>query len=264
MSVDGDRGLLFIPLGSAVSDFYGANRAGDNLFANSLLVLKAETGERVWHFQSVHHDIWDRDLPTAPTLVTIKHDGQDVDAVAQPTKTGFVFVFDRQTGTPLFPIEQRRVPASDLEGEVTSPTQPLPLKPPPFAVQTISSDTLTRRTPEAHAAVLARFKKLRSGAAFIPGSLQGTMIVPGFDGGAEWGGAGFDPETGLLYINATESAHIIKMIKQAPRTGVDTGRSIYVRECGACHRSDLRGAPRSSLRWSAFRSVGAKRRSPGC
>ena len=243
MSLDRDRGLVFIPLGSAVSDFYGANRVGNDLFANCLLVLKADTGERVWHFQSVRHDIWDRDLPTAPTLVTIQHDGHNVDAVAQPTKTGFVFVFDRETGAPLFPIEERKVPKSDLEGEVTSPTQPLPLKPPPFAVQAISEDTLTQRTPEAHAAVLARFKKFRNGGPFLPGSLQGSMVVPGYDGGAEWGGAGFDPETGLLYVNATESAHLLKMIKQAPQTGVETGRSIYVRECGACHRSNLRGSP---------------------
>jgi quinoprotein glucose dehydrogenase len=243
MSLDRERGLVFIPLGSAVSDFYGANRAGDDLFANSLLVLKADSGERVWHFQTIHHDIWDRDLPTAPTLVTIKHDGKDVDAVAQPTKTGFVYVFDRLTGMPLFPVEEQKAPPSDLEGEVTSPTQPLPMKPPPFAVQAISEATLTQRTPVAHAAVLTRFKKMRTGGPFLPGSEQGTIIVPGFDGGAEWGGAGFDPETGLIYINATESAHIIKMIKQAPRTGSETGKSLYLRECGACHRPNLGGSP---------------------
>ena len=243
MSLDVQRGLVFVPTGSAVSDFYGANRVGNNLFANCLLALNAETGERVWHFQTVHHDIWDRDLPTAPTLVTIKHDGHDVDAVAQPTKSGWLFVFDRKTGEPLFPVEERKAPTSDLDGEVTSPTQPIPLKPPPFAVQHITEDTLTQRTPEAHAAVLKRFRQMRSGDAFIPGSLQGTLLVPGYDGGAEWGGAAFDADTGLLYINASESVHILRMVKQAPIKGPLTGRSIYVRECGACHRSNLRGSP---------------------
>ena len=188
MSLDQGRGIVYVPLGSASFDFYGANRLGDDLFANCLLALKAETGERVWYFQTVHHDLWDRDLPSPPALVTVEHDGKKVDAAAQITKSGFVYLFDRQTGKPLFPISVRKYPTSDAEGEVTAEEQPLPVKPAPFARQQLTADMLTTRTPEAHAAVLERFKKLRSAGQFIPPSTDGTIIFPGFDGGGEWGG----------------------------------------------------------------------------
>lgn len=178
LSLDVARGLVFVPTGSAVYDFYGADRPGDNLFASSLVVLKADTGERVWHFQNSRHDIWDRDLPTAPALVTVKHDGQDVDAVAQPTKSGYIYLFDRQTGKPLFPIEDRKVPPSDIPGEVAAETQPFPTLPEPIARQKLTADMITQRTPEAHDEALSRFSKVRSDGQFIPPSREGTIIFP--------------------------------------------------------------------------------------
>jgi quinoprotein glucose dehydrogenase len=243
MSLDVKRGLVFVPTGSAAYDFYGANRVGDNLFASSLLALNADTGERVWHFQTVHHDIWDRDLPAPPALVTVRRDDHDVDAVAQTTKSGYVFLFDRVTGTPLFPIEERKFPRSDLEGEVTAPTQPLPLKPPPFARQELTAQMLTERTPEAHQAALERFKTVRSAGQFVPASREGTVIFPGFDGGAEWGGPAFDPESGLLYVNANEMAWILRMVEQKLGTDQPTGRSVYRKECATCHGLDMKGSP---------------------
>jgi quinoprotein glucose dehydrogenase len=243
MAVDVKRGLVFAPTGSASFDFYGANRAGDDLFANSLIALKADTGERVWHFQDVHHDVWDRDFPSPPNLVTLRRNGHSVDAVAQATKQGFVYVFNRETGEPLFPIEERSYPPSDLDGEVTAKTQPLPLQPPPFARQRLTADMLTQRTPEANAAVLAKFQKLRSAGQFIPGSKEGTIIFPGFDGGAEWGGSAFDPETGLLYVNANEMAWILRMVEQPPPSANMSGQSLYVTNCAPCHKADMTGGP---------------------
>jgi quinoprotein glucose dehydrogenase len=246
LSLDAARGLVFVPTGSAAYDFNGSNRPGDNLFANSLLALKAETGERVWHFQSVHHDIWDRDLPATPTLITVTRDGKPIDAVAQVTKSGYVFVFERDSGKPLFPVEERKVPSSDIEGEITAPTQPFPLKPEPFARQRLTADLLTTRTPEAHAEALARFKTFRSDGQFVPPSREGTIIFPGFDGGAEWGGPAYDRETGLLYVNANEMAWILRMIPPpAPvKAGAPvSGKTLYTRECVSCHKADFTGGP---------------------
>ena len=243
MSLDVKRGLVFVPTGSASYDFYGANRAGDDLFASSLIVLNAETGKRVWHFQSVRHDIWDRDLPAPPSLVTVMRDGHEVDAVAQTTKSGYVFLFDRANGKPLFPIEYRKFPPSDLDGEVTAPTQPLPLSPPPFARQQLTAEMLTQRTPQAHQAAAERFKGLRSSGQFIPASREGTIIFPGFDGGAEWGGPAFDPHTGLLYVNSNEMAWVLRMVQQKPGTEQPSGRSIYQKECAACHGLEMKGSP---------------------
>ena len=168
MSLDPERGAVYAPTGSASSDFYGANRLGDNLFANSEIALNAETGERIWHFQTVRHDIWDRDLPAPPLLVTIKHNGRRVDALAQVTKSGYVYIFDRDSGKPVFPVEYRKYPPSDIDGEVAADIQPLPTKPPPFARQILTQDMLTNRTPQAHEAVLKRFKTIRSAGQFIP------------------------------------------------------------------------------------------------
>ena len=243
MSLDTARGIVFAPLGSASFDFYGANRLGDDLFANSLLALNAQTGERIWHYQTVHHDIWDRDLPTPPALVTVKHDGHLVDAAAQLTKSGFVYLFNRETGEPLFPIESRKYPKSDADGEVTAGQQPLPVKPPPFARQLLSADMLTNRTPEAHAAVLARFEKLHSAGQFIPPSTAGTIVFPGFDGGGEWGGPAFDPETGLLYVNANEMAWVLRLVPREPNSQAKSGKQLYLNECASCHRQDLAGTP---------------------
>ena len=243
MSLDEKRGLVFAPTGSAAFDFYGANRIGDNLFANCLLALRAETGERVWYFQAVKHDVWDRDFPAPPNLITVRRDGKLVDAVAQITKSGHVLVFARESGQPLFPIEYRRVPQSDVDGEVLAETQPFPLKPPPFARQEFTEAMVTRRTPEAHQAVLEQFRKLRSGGQFVPPSREGTIIFPGFDGGGEWGGAAFDPETGLLYVNSNEMAWVLRLIERPKAKGTTSARELYARHCASCHRADLRGTP---------------------
>ena len=196
MALDEKRGMVFASTGSASFDFYGANRAGDNLFANCVLALNAATGERVWHFQAVRHDLWDRDFPAPPALVTVQRNGRAVDAVAQITKSGHVFVFERETGKPLFPIEYRKVSTAGVDGEVLADTQPLPVKPEPFARQRLTADMLTTRTPEAHRAALERFRSLHSNGQFDPPSREGTVIFPGFDGGGEWGGAAFDPPPG--------------------------------------------------------------------
>src|SRR5215467_2493128 len=209
--VDQRRGLVFAPTGSAAFDFYGANRHGDNLFANTLLCLDANTGEQVWHFQAIKHDVWDRDFPSAPALITVERSGQLIDAVAQITKSGHVFVFERATGKPLFPIEYRKVPTAGVDEEELAETQPLPLAPPPFARQVLTEEMLTQRAPEAHQHALGRLQKIHSNGQFEPPSLEGTVIFPGFDGGAEWGGAAFDPKTGLLYVNSNEMAWILRL-----------------------------------------------------
>jgi quinoprotein glucose dehydrogenase len=243
LSLDARRGLVFAGTGSAAYDFYGANRVGDDLFANSEIALDANTGRRVWHFQTVRHDLWDRDLPAAPVLVTVRRNGRMVDAVAQTTKSGYVYLFERTTGRLLFPVEYRRVPASPLDGEVTAPTQPFPLLPRPFARQALTAGMLTRRTPAAHDAVAATFRTLWSAGQFVPPSRQGTIIFPGFDGGAEWGGPAFDPETQRLYVNSNEMAWILKMLPTPGLTGRLTARKLYLQQCGVCHRADRRGAP---------------------
>src|SRR4029077_20495548 len=201
----------------------------------------AETGQRIRHFQGVHHDIWDRDFPSHPALVTVKRDGKDIDAVAQTSKQGFVYLFDRPNGKPLFPIESRKYPASTVPGEVAAETQSLPTRPAPFARQTLTADMLTNRTPEAHQWALEQFGKFTSQGQFVPPSVgKEPIIFPGFDGGAEWGGAAFDPDSGLLYVNATEMAWTGGLAATERGGG---GRETYLRQCATCHRDDLRGAP---------------------
>jgi|SRR5579863_10359728 len=243
MSVDEKRGLVFAPTGSASFDFYGSNRIGDDLFANSLIALKAATGERVWHFQAVKHDLWDRDFPAPPNLVTVRREGRLIDAVAQTTKSGYVFVFDRETGKPLFPIEYRKVPRTDVDGEVTADTQPFPLQPPPFARQVLTEEMLTRRTPAAHQAAVEQFRKVRSAGQFVPPSFAGSVVFPGFDGAAEWGGDAFDPGTGFLYVNSNEMAWILRLVERPKIKGHTSGRELYLSQCANCHRPDLRGTP---------------------
>jgi quinoprotein glucose dehydrogenase len=241
MAVDEKRGIVYVPTGSAAADFYGANRTGDNLYANSLLALDASTGKRIWHFQAVRHDIWDRDFPAPPSLVTVTRGGRRIDAVAQTTKHGYVFLFDRTDGTPLFPIEQVQAKASTVDGEVVADTQPLPSRPLPFSRQRLTEDLLTQRTPEARRAVLESFRAMRSDGQFVPLSVErDTIIFPGFDGGAEWGGSAFDPDTGLLYVNANEMAWMGRLAPNVAGTG---GRALYLRHCASCHRDNLRGAP---------------------
>jgi quinoprotein glucose dehydrogenase len=213
-SLDEKRGLVFIGTGSASPDFYGGGRKGDNLFANCTICLDVHTGKRLWHFQTLRHDLWDHDLPTCPNLVTVRHNGRKHEAVAQVTKTGFVFLFDRLTGQPLFPVEDRPVPASDIPGEQAASTQPFPVKPPAFARQFVGESDLTDLSPKAHEDVFRRFCTYRAGPAFTPPSLNGTVVVPGFHGGATWSGACFDPTTGILYLNSNEQPNIVRMIKQ--------------------------------------------------
>ena len=213
LSVDADRGLVFAGLGSAAFDFFGGDRHGDNLFANCTIALDAKTGKRVWHFQTLRHDLWDHDLPVYPNLVTVTHAGKRVDAVAQVTKTGYVFLFDRETGKPLFDIEERRVPDSDVLGEKASPTQPIPVKPPPFSAQSLDKTNVTDIGAANRASVLARLQAIRGGPAFNPPSLRGTVVIPGFHGGANWSGASFDPTSGLLYVNSNNVPNIITLVE---------------------------------------------------
>jgi quinoprotein glucose dehydrogenase len=236
LTIDTKLGMVFAATGSASFDFYGSNRIGDNLFADCVLALDARTGKRIWHFQGVHHDVWDYDFPAAPSLVTVTRNGKKVEAVAQITKTGYVYVFDRRTGEPLFPIGTRKIRPSPLDGEKLAESQPYPLKPPPFTRQTFNEDMITNRMPEAHAAVLAEFRKHDSFGIFSPPSMRGTILFPGTDGGGEWGGAAFDPETALLYVNSNEQPWIIRMVTH------DT-TSLYNNNCASCHRSDRKGEP---------------------
>ncbi len=243
-ALDEERGIVFVPTGSASYDFFGGNRKGANLFANCLLALDAKTGKRIWHFQTVHHDIWDRDLPAPPNLLTVNHNGEKIDAVAQITKSGFVFLFDRKTGKPLFPIEERPVQQTDLEGEETWPTQPFPLKPPPFSGQSLTPDNVTDISKESHDYVAGILQNVRTGEQFIPPSREGTVIYPGFDGGGEWGGAAVDPETNILYTNANEMAWILTMIDLNPgskENPISLGESTYLANCAMCHGQDMMG-----------------------
>jgi quinoprotein glucose dehydrogenase len=241
MTVDVQRGIVYVPTGSAAFDFYGADRVGDDLFANCLIALNAETGARIWHFQGVKHDLWDRDFPAPPVLLTVLRDGKKVDAVAQTTKQGFVFLFDRTNGKPLFPIDCRNYPPSDVPGEVAAPQQCLPAKPAPFARQVLSESLLTERTPESHQWALEKFRAVRSEGQFIPFSVgKDTVIFPGFDGGAEWGGAAADPETGILYVNANEMAWTGAL---AENTSENTPKALYMNQCAICHGEKMMGSP---------------------
>jgi quinoprotein glucose dehydrogenase len=241
MALDPNRGIVYVPTGSAAFDFYGTDRIGDDLFANCLIALNAETGKRIWHFQGVRHDLWDRDFPAPPALLTVKRNGKDVDAVAQTTKQGFVYLFDRSNGAPLFPIEYRKYPPSNVPGEVAAPEQPLPTLPAPFSRQLFTKDLLTNRTPQAHQWALERFSKFRSEGQFVPLSLsRDTVIFPGFDGGAEWGGPAVDPETAIIYINANDVAWTGAL---AENTGSNSPKGIYLSQCGVCHGESLTGSP---------------------
>lgn len=254
MVLDAGRGIVYVPTGSAVDDFYGGDRAGDNLFANSLVALDASTGKRLWHFQGVHHDVLDRDFPSPPVLLTVTHGGRRIDAVAQTSKQGFVFVFDRVTGRPLFPIEERPVPASDVPGEQTSPTQPFPLKPAPFARQSLSEETLTSRTPAARAAALEAFARMRHGGPFTPLAVGSkTIVFPGYDGGAEWGGPAVDRRRGILYVNSNDIAWTGELA-EVQAAAWDRGAAIYEEQCAACHGMQMEGAPPDFPRLSDARA----------
>ncbi len=244
ISLDAERGIVYVPTGSPAFDFYGGDRPGDNLFGNCLIALNAATGERIWHYQFVRHDIWDRDLPARPNLLTLTIDGKTIDAVAQITKSGHVFIFNRETGEPLFPIEEVPAAPSDLRGEWTAATQPLPLKPPPFARQILTEDNVTNISPESRALVLEQLRLVRSGGQFVPPSVEGTVIYPGFDGGGEWGGAAHDPNNGIMYVNSNEMAWILTMVDlnaEYEGTVPSIGRNTYMAFCAGCHGANRSG-----------------------
>jgi glucose dehydrogenase len=242
MSLDEQRGIVYAPTGSAVDDFYGADRLGNDLYADTLIALDANTGKEIWHFQGVHHDIWDRDFPSPPSLVTVQSHGKKVDAVAQTTKEGFLFLFDRATGRPLFPIEERAFPPSHVPGEQAAPTQPVALMPAPFARQMLTADMLTTRTPQAHAWAVEQFKNLAGGGLYVPFSVdKQTIVFPGFDGGAEWGGSAVDPKTGVIYVNANDIAWEGGLTANKPEAGL--GGRVYQNQCSVCHGTDRKGSP---------------------
>jgi quinoprotein glucose dehydrogenase len=236
MTVDSSRGLVYLPVSTPSNDFFGGNRPGDNLYGETLVCLDATTGEQRWHYQIVHHGLWDYDLASPPTLVTIHVDGRAIDAVAQETKEGFVFVFDRVTGKPVWPITEKPVPASDIPNEHASPTQPIPSKPPAISPQGTSFDDAFDATPELKAEAIEAMKKLRTGPLFTPPSYRGTLMRPGVLGGANWGGGAFDPETGLLYVKTTNLAHVAR-VKEPDKSGANARAS----EVDADWMGDLAG-----------------------
>ena len=238
MSADDELDIAYIPIGTPTNDWYGALRKGDNLFAESLVAVRASTGERLWHFQMVHHGVWDYDLPAAPTLVDITVDGRDIKAVAQISKQGFTYVFDRVSGEPVWPIEERAVPQSTVPGESLSPTQPFPTKPAAFAVQGISDETLIDFTPELRQEALQLIERFDYGPVFTPPSLRGTINMPGWGGGGWWTGASFDPDTGLFYVPSTTIPIVVQLVEVDP----EQSNLVYTRG-GATNVGGPQGLP---------------------
>lgn len=246
MSIDREREIVYIPTGSAAFDFYGGNRWGKNLFANCLIALHARTGKYIWHYQLVHHDIWDRDLPAPPNLLTVKHKGKVIDAVAQVTKNGYVFIFDRTTGKPLFPIDEKPFPKSDMPGEKAWPTQPVPKIPAPFARQNVTENDISP-IAENRQELIEIFRKSKRGT-FQPLSLTPTILIPGADGGAEWGGAAVDPE-GILYVNSNEMPWLFSLSENRGNDAesLTPGHLLYNNTCMTCHGAELKGNPASGF-----------------
>jgi len=244
IAIDMERGIVYVPTESAGPDFYAGFRDGTNLFANSLVALDANTGKRLWHQQLVHHDMWDMDLPTPPTLMTVKHKGEKLDIVAQGTKMGLLFVFDRVTGNPLWPIEERPAPKSLIDGINTWPTQPFPTKPPPLMRQKYTTDDYSNISPKAFAMTVDMLNRSGNYGAFPPPSLEQSIIFPGFDGGMEWGGSAADPN-GILYVNINEIPWFYQLIptKEADGKPLLYGERTYRIECASCHGVDLKGDP---------------------
>lgn len=241
-SLDDKRGIVYVATKTAEPDFYGGERHGKNLFANCLLALNAATGERIWHFQIVHHDLLDKDLPCPPVLLTVNHGGKQIDAVAQGTKHGLLFVFDRVTGKPLWPIEERPVPQSDLIGEQTWPTQPFPTKPAPLMRQRYTKEDASNISPESHRLTIDRIRVAPNFGPFPAPSLNETVMFPGFDGGMEWGGGAADPD-GIYYVNINEIPWLLQMIetRRADGSKLIPGERDYMVYCGVCHGLDLKG-----------------------
>lgn len=216
MSADPELGLLYLPTNTTAPDFYGAHRLGDNLFAESIVAVDLKTGQRVWHFQTVHHGLWDYDNPAAPNLLDININGRRVKALAQITKQGYIYTFDRLTGAPIWPIDEKPVPPSDVPGEKASPTQPIPSKPAPFEYQGVAPGDLADFTPEIRALAEKAIQGYRTGPLFTPPSLEGTIVRPGTTGGANWSGAAVDPDTGMLYVPSRNAFAVSKLVPPDP------------------------------------------------
>ena len=247
-TVDQRRGWIFLGTGSASPDFFGGHRKGDNLFANSTLCLDARTGKRLWHFQTLRHDLWDHDLPVYPNLVTVKQQGRKREAVAQVTKTGYVFLFDRVSGKPLFPIQEIPAPPSAVPGERAALTQPVPVKPPPFCAQSMSEQDLSNLSPESHEELLQRFRTYRSGRA-LPVGTNSTVVLPGFHGGATWSGASFDPTTGILYVNSNNQPNVARLAEQPP------GAPEPYKPTGYVQFKDKNGYPAIKPPWGLLNAI---------
>jgi quinoprotein glucose dehydrogenase len=244
MTVDQDRGIVYVPTGSATYDFWGGYRSGDNLYANSLLALNARTGQRIWHFQAVHHDVWDRDFPANPNLIRIQKDGKWIDAVAQISKQGMTYVFDRESGEPIWPIPETPVTQSVMPGEVSSKTQPTPSMPEPFMKMVFEEKDILNLKPDWESDIRNQLNNAILGDTWAPPHPERPIVLfPGMDGGGEWGGASFDPETQTLYVNANQIPWLIEMTPNASFGNV--GQSIYTNYCGNCHGLDRKGNPPS-------------------
>jgi len=247
MALDKKRGIVYVPIGSAAPDFYGGTRKGPNLFANSIIALDASTGKYIWHYQVVHHDLWDRDLPANPNLVTITHNGKKVDAIAQITKQGYVFLLDRTNGNPIFPIEEKLVPQNALPGEKPWPTQPIPTLPESFSRQKFEPENVSDLTPEKHKELMERYNQIKHRAQFTPPSKEGGWMFPDFGGGGEWGGAAVDLETQILYVNSNEVPSSLVMIDVPKNNENDhsiqaRGLDVYNKYCITCHGAELKGS----------------------
>lgn len=262
-AIDRKRGILYVPTGSAGYDFYGGKRKGTNLFSNCLLALDARTGKRIWHYQTMHHDLWDRDLPAPPNLITVTQNGKKIDAVAQVSKQGYVFVFDRVTGKPLFPIKEVAAPKTALPGELPWPTQPVPSKPAAYARQayTLTEKDISPYAPDRDSLAI-KFKGYKK-ALFAAPSKEGTVILPGFDGGAEWGGAAADPQQGILYVNSNEMAWILTMKdtpKESDLSALSPGEKVYTTYCATCHGPQRKGNAKSG--YPSLVDIGSRRDRP--
>jgi len=249
LSIDSKRGIVFAGTGSPAFDFHGGERIGQNLFGNCVLALDAATGKLIWYYQLTHHDIWDYDLPAPPNLVTVKMDGRSVDAVAQITKQGYVFVFDRETGKPLLPIEEVPVPKSEFPAEQNWPTQPVPVMPRPLARQNFDESIITELSPEAHDFVLNEAKQYRWGEIYLPPHPDGTIEIPGMRGGAEWSGACVDMETGMMYVGINERPTVVQLLDREEdihalwqnQPMIKVGKILYQKNCEVCHGADKKG-----------------------
>ena len=245
MALDPDLGIVYAPTGSAGPDFYGGRRLGSNLFANCLLALDARTGKKIWHYQFVHHDIWDRDCPTPPNLITVTRNGKKIKAVAQLTKQAYVFVFDRQTGEPLFDIEEKPFPPSTVPGEQAWPTQPIPVKPAQFSrrAEDLTENDISPYAPNREE-LLDQFRAADRRFFGPPDTARRVLLLPGYDGGAEWGGTGADPEAGIIYVNANEMAWWLQL-EPNRQEGLSAGQQVYSARCVMCHQQDMKGTPGS-------------------